>query len=207
MLTVAFGMMTVCRHAGFARLSGSAGGLTVAIEQAGYYSGARRRCRRCRARRGAGRLLPRPPGNDLRRRRRAPARHRARAHRHAPGHRSCRRSLRRSPWHGRRGDRHHRVGAPAIRAWVMLSPRVADPHNCPRPLGREMTLTVGWAPSAGLTCCRRPAETPACDADHGLEGTIASDDLVLGCPRTPTGTASRTQGMAFAHAPSARIGR
>ncbi len=91
---------------------------------------------------------------------------------------------------------------------VMLTHVVADPRNyVPGSLGREMTLTVGWGTVSRVDLLPATCGDPACDADHGLEGTIASDDLVLRLSADADGDGVLTQGMAFAHALSARIGR
>ena len=63
---------------------------------------------------------------------------------------------------------------------VMLTHVVADPQNyVPGSLGRELTLTLGWGAVARVDLLPATCGEPGCDADHGYEGSVASDDISL----------------------------
>ena len=81
---------------------------------------------------------------------------------------------------------------------------VTDPRNYTRgSLGRELTLTLGWGTVSRVDLMPASCGDPDCDADHGFEGTIASDDLVLRISADADGTPVLQQALAFAHAISA----
>ncbi len=87
---------------------------------------------------------------------------------------------------------------------VMLTHVVTDPRNYTRgSLGRELTLTLGWGTVSRVDLMPASCGDPDCDADHGFEGTIASDDLVLRISADADGTPVLQQALAFAHAISA----
>ncbi len=91
---------------------------------------------------------------------------------------------------------------------VMLTDVVANPRDYrPGTLGRELTLTVGWGTVSRVDVMPATCGDPACDADHGYEGTIASDDLVMRISADADGRDSLSQARAFAGALSGAIGR
>lgn len=91
---------------------------------------------------------------------------------------------------------------------IMLTHVVPDPrHYVPGTLGRELTLTLGWGTVSRVDLLPATCGDPACDADHGFDGTIASDDLVLRISADADGNRPLGQAREFAAALSARIGR
>ena len=90
---------------------------------------------------------------------------------------------------------------------VMLTHVVADPQNyVPGSLGRELTLTLGWGAVSRVDLLPATCGEPGCDADHGYDGTISSDDLALRVSATADGDPALEQAIAFAHALSASLG-
>lgn len=91
---------------------------------------------------------------------------------------------------------------------IMLTHVVPDPSHYTRgALGRELTLTLGWGTVSRVDLLPASCGDPDCDADHGFEGTIASDDLVLRISADADGPAVLSQALAFAHALSAVTAR
>ncbi len=90
---------------------------------------------------------------------------------------------------------------------VMLTHVVADPQNyVPGTLGRELTLTLGWGAVSRVDLLPATCGEPGCDADHGYDGTISSDDIALRVSATADGDQALRQAIAFAHALSASLG-
>ena len=90
---------------------------------------------------------------------------------------------------------------------VMLTHVVAKPQDYrPGSLGREITLTLGCAVSR-VDLLPATCSDPNCEADHGFEGTISSDDISLRISADAEGEAALQQALRFAHQLSARIGR
>jgi hypothetical protein len=91
---------------------------------------------------------------------------------------------------------------------VMLTHVVADPQNyVPGSLGRELTLTLGWGAVSRVDLLPATCGEPGCDADHGYDGTISSDDIALRVSATADGDPALQQAISFAHALSASLGR
>ncbi len=86
---------------------------------------------------------------------------------------------------------------------VIASPRAYVPGS----LGRELTLTLGWGAVNRLDVMRATCGDPSCPADHGYEGTIASDDISLRISADADGDSALANAMHFAHTLSAMIGR
>ena len=81
----------------------------------------------------------------------------------------------------------------------MLTHVVADPAAYrPGTLGRELTLTLGWGAVSRLDLMPATCGDPDCEADHGYEGTVASDDISLRISADADGEAAVGQAMAFA---------
>ncbi|GAA4123186.1 DUF5998 family protein [Knoellia locipacati] len=90
---------------------------------------------------------------------------------------------------------------------VMLTHVVPDPQNyVPGSLGRELTLTLGWGAVSRVDLLPATCGEPGCDADHGYDGTISSDDIALRVSATADGDPALRQAISFAHALSASLG-
>lgn len=90
---------------------------------------------------------------------------------------------------------------------VMLTHVVPRPQEYrPGSLGREITLTLGWGTVSRVDLVPATCADPACDADHGFEGTVASDDISLRISAEAEGEAALQQALSFAREVSASIG-
>lgn len=90
---------------------------------------------------------------------------------------------------------------------VMLTHVVADPQNyVPGSLGRELTLTLGWGAVSRVDLLPATCGEPGCDADHGYDGTISSDDIALRVSATADGDPALQQAISFAHSLSGSLG-
>jgi hypothetical protein len=91
---------------------------------------------------------------------------------------------------------------------VMLTHVVPKPQDYrPGSLGREITLTLGWGAVNRVDLLPATCADPNCDADHGFEGTISSDDISLRISADAEGEPALQQALRFAHELSACIGR
>jgi len=91
---------------------------------------------------------------------------------------------------------------------VMLTHVVASPATYePGSLGRELTLTLGWGAVSRVDMIPATCGDPNCEADHGYEGTITTDDIGLRISADADGGPALAQAIAFARALSAAIGR
>lgn len=91
---------------------------------------------------------------------------------------------------------------------VMLTHVVADPQRYAEgSLGRELTLTLGWGAVSRVDLVPAVCGDPDCEADHGFEGTIASDDISLRISAEAEGAAALRQALGFAKELSASIAR
>jgi hypothetical protein len=91
---------------------------------------------------------------------------------------------------------------------VMLTHVVPKPQDYrPGSLGREITLTLGWGAVNRVDLLPATCSDPSCDADHGFEGTISSDDISLRISADAEGEAALEQALSFARELSASIGR
>jgi hypothetical protein len=90
---------------------------------------------------------------------------------------------------------------------VMLTHVVSSPDTyVPGSLGREITLTIGWGAVARIDIVPATCGDPECDADHGFEGTVASDDISLRVSADADGDRALTDALGFARTLSAAIG-
>jgi len=90
---------------------------------------------------------------------------------------------------------------------VMLTHVVASPETYqPGSLGRELTLTLGWGAVSRVDMIPASCGDPNCEADHGYEGTVTTDDIGLRISADADGEAALAQAMAFARTLSAAIG-
>jgi hypothetical protein len=91
---------------------------------------------------------------------------------------------------------------------VMLTHVVASPATyASGSLGRELTLTLGWGAVSRIDMIPAACGDPNCEADHGYEGTITTDDIGLRISADADGDSALEQAMAFARALSSAIGR
>jgi hypothetical protein len=90
---------------------------------------------------------------------------------------------------------------------VMLTHVVTNPQEYRRgSLGREITLTLGWGAVSRIDLLPASCSDPDCEADHGYEGSVASDDISLRISAEAEGEAALQQALAFARELSASIG-
>ncbi|WP_270889159.1 DUF5998 family protein [Pedococcus sp. 5OH_020] len=90
---------------------------------------------------------------------------------------------------------------------VMLTHVVSRPQDYrPGSLGREITLTLGWGAVSRIDLMPATCADPDCDADHGYEGSVASDDISLRISAEAEGDAALQQALGFARELSASIG-
>ncbi len=90
---------------------------------------------------------------------------------------------------------------------VMLTHVVTSPDAyVPGSLGREITLTIGWGAVARIDIVPASCGDPECDADHGFEGTVASDDISLRISADADGDRALTDALRFARTLSGSIG-
>lgn len=98
------------------------------------------------------------------------------------------------------------IALSAVRG-VMLTHVVADPeHYVPGSLGREITLTVGWGTVARVDLMPATCGDSTCEADHGYEGTVTSDDIVLRISAAADGAEALDQALLFARDLSTVVG-
>jgi hypothetical protein len=91
---------------------------------------------------------------------------------------------------------------------VMLTHVVTSPATyTPGSLGRELTLTLGWGAVSRIDMIPATCGDPNCEADHGYEGTVTTDDIGLRISADADGEPALAQAMMFARALSAAIGR
>jgi len=90
---------------------------------------------------------------------------------------------------------------------VMLAHVVTSPDAyVPGSLGRELTLTLGWGAVSRLDLVPATCGDPECEADHGYEGTVASDDISLRISADADGDDALTNALHFARTLSSSIG-
>lgn len=90
---------------------------------------------------------------------------------------------------------------------VMLTHVIAAPDSYVRgALGRELTLTIGWGAVNRLDLVPATCGDPECDADHGFEGTVASDDISLRISADADGDQALAAALAFSRTLSSAIG-
>ncbi len=83
---------------------------------------------------------------------------------------------------------------------VMLTHLVANPAQYRQgSLGHEVTVTIGWGSVSRIDLLPATCGDPACEADHGYEGTVTADDISLRISSVADGEATLRQAMAFAH--------
>lgn len=90
---------------------------------------------------------------------------------------------------------------------VMVTHVVAHPESfTPGTHSRDITLTIGWGAVSRVDLLPAQCADPACTADHGFEGTVASDDISLRISAAADGESAVDAALAFARTLSASIG-
>lgn len=90
---------------------------------------------------------------------------------------------------------------------VMVTHVVARPESFnPGTHARDITLTLGWGAVSRLDLLPAQCSDPECTADHGFEGTLASDDISLRISAAADGESAVEAALAFARVLSASIG-
>ena len=90
---------------------------------------------------------------------------------------------------------------------VMLTHVVSEPDTfTPGTHGRDLTLTLGWGAVSRIDMIPAQCGDPDCTADHGFEGTVASDDISLRISSAADGEKAVARAMSFARLLSASIG-
>ena len=90
---------------------------------------------------------------------------------------------------------------------VMLTHVVTSPATYePGSLGREITLTLGWGAVNRVDMIPATCGDPNCEADHGYEGTVTTDDIGLRVSADADGETALARAIAFARALSTAIG-
>lgn len=90
---------------------------------------------------------------------------------------------------------------------VMVTHVVAQPESfSPGTHSRDITLTLGWGAVSRLDLLPAQCGDPECTADHGFEGTLASDDISLRISAAADGEDAVDRALAFARVLSASIG-
>ncbi len=90
---------------------------------------------------------------------------------------------------------------------VMVTHVVAEPESfTPGTHSRDITLTLGWGAVSRIDMVPAQCGDPDCTADHGFEGTIASDDISLRVSAAADGEDAVDRALEFARVLSASIG-
>jgi hypothetical protein len=79
---------------------------------------------------------------------------------------------------------------------VALTHGVADPANGGRTT--ELTLSVGWGAVQRIDIDRQSCGDPECEADHGLAGTMTSEDVVIRVAEQADGEEALRRALQFA---------
>lgn len=91
---------------------------------------------------------------------------------------------------------------------VTLQHLVTSPENHRAGMPpRELTLTVGWGAVQRLDLEPAGCADPACEADHGYTGSLASDDIVIRVSSAAEGGEAVARALQFARQLSAATAR
>ncbi len=91
---------------------------------------------------------------------------------------------------------------------VMVTHVIPEPDTYTGALGgRAVTLTLGWGAVSRLDLVPASCTDPACEGDHGYEGTVAGDDISLRVAADSDGEPALASALNFARHLSARLGR
>lgn len=84
---------------------------------------------------------------------------------------------------------------------VMLTHVIPDPQRyVPGALGRELTLSLGWGAVSRVDLFPGACGDQSCEADHGYDGTVSSDDISLRISADADGEQALHAAMTFAKA-------
>ncbi|WP_407568306.1 DUF5998 family protein [Arsenicicoccus dermatophilus] len=123
------------------------------------------------------------------------------------------------PRTGRAGERPPGAGDPVVMATsesvplasvrgVMLTHVVGSAAAYrPGTLGSEVTVTLGWGAVSRIDLPPASCADPACEGDHGYDGTVTSDDISFRVSADADGPEAVQQARAFARALSLATGR
>lgn len=90
---------------------------------------------------------------------------------------------------------------------VMVTHVVSQPESFTAGThARDITLTLGWGAVSRLDLMPAQCGDPDCTADHGFEGTVASDDISLRISAAADGEDAVERALAFARSLSRSIG-
>lgn len=90
---------------------------------------------------------------------------------------------------------------------VMVTHVVTAPESfTPGTHSRDITLTLGWGAVSRLDLVPAQCGDPDCTADHGFEGTVASDDISLRISAAADGEEAVDRALGFARQLSRSIG-
>ncbi|HET6667201.1 MAG TPA: DUF5998 family protein [Intrasporangium sp.] len=90
---------------------------------------------------------------------------------------------------------------------VMVTHVVTEPEGFVQSSpSRDITLTLGWGAVSRLDLLPAQCGDPECTADHGFEGTVASDDISLRISAAADGEAAVERALSFARHLSRAIG-
>ncbi len=90
---------------------------------------------------------------------------------------------------------------------VMLTHVIPDPERyVAGSLGRELTLTLGWGAVARIDLYPGACGDQSCDADHGYDGTVTSDDIALRISADADGERALDAAMSFVAALTGALG-
>lgn len=90
---------------------------------------------------------------------------------------------------------------------VVVTHGVTNPEEPERMRQRDLTITLGWGALQRVDLEPATCGDPQCEADHGMTGTVASDDLVLRVSAEAEGDEALRDALAFARALSAATAR
>lgn len=91
---------------------------------------------------------------------------------------------------------------------VMVTHVIPEPDAYTGSLaGRAVTLTLGWGAVSRLDLVPASCADPACEGDHGYEGTVTGDDISLRIAADSEGEPALANALNFARHLSARLGR
>ncbi|SDD03693.1 hypothetical protein SAMN05216410_2684 [Sanguibacter gelidistatuariae] len=90
---------------------------------------------------------------------------------------------------------------------VVLTHMVNSPENhVPGAPPAELTLAVGWGAVSRIDLEPAQCPDPQCEADHGLTGSVANDDVLVRISAQAEGQEAVRSAVAFAKALSAATG-
>jgi hypothetical protein len=91
---------------------------------------------------------------------------------------------------------------------VALTHVIASPEqHRPGTAAAELTLAVGWGAVSRVDLEPAGCADPACEADHGLTGTLTPDDVVVRVSAVAEGEGAVRDAVAFAKRLSAASAR